>query len=313
MQTKQKIKGGNIKQLIEDQQSILRSLENIIKEPNNIVEKIRKIAPIVYDDDIVKMLELIQLEELEYENLEEQKIIELCIKFGLKNLGQLKKRFNIISEENKESAEKLLNKWTDYIKIDLGIFFWKFRSKMEEKVELRNQEKDLIYFAYMYAQYLNYAEEARQLLMLYKEDVLARISALDGYGSSLRLMIQKREQKERIKDAYMWFVSGNGVAYVKRAQLCINQSIALQKKERDSVVEEQWNDLNSVWATLYQLVPEYMNKTGNMYKSYYLDIYNEAKRAKDDIDMINQAYVEAEQEIIKNVHRTIAPDRKSVV
>ena len=73
MQAKQKIKGGDIKQLIEDQRSILRSLENIIKEPNNIVEKIRKIAPIVYDDDIVKMLELIQLEELEYETLEEQK------------------------------------------------------------------------------------------------------------------------------------------------------------------------------------------------------------------------------------------------
>lgn len=174
MQINQKIKGGDIKQLIKDQRSILRSLENIIKEPNNIIEKIRKIAPIVYDDDIVKMLELIQLEELEYETLEEQRIIELCIKFGLKNLGQLKKRLNIISEENKESAEKLLNKWTDYIKIDLGIFFWKFRYEIGEKVELRNQEKDLIYFAYMYAQYFNYAEEARQLLMLYKEDVLAK-------------------------------------------------------------------------------------------------------------------------------------------
>lgn len=313
MQINQKIKGGDIKQLIEDQRSILRSLENIIKEPNNIIEKIRKIAPIVYDDDIVKMLELIQLEELEYETLEEQKIIELCIKFGLKNLGQLKKRPNIISKENKESAEKLLNKWIGYIKIDLGIFFWKFRYEIGEKVELRNQEKDLIHFAYMYVQYFNYAEEARQLLMLYKEDVLARISALDGYGSSLRLMIQKREQKEKIRDAYMWFVSGNGETYVKRAQLCINQSIALQKKERDSVVEEQWNDLNSVWTTLYQLVPEYMNKTGNMYKSYYLDIYNEAIKTKENIDLINQAYAEAEQKIIKSVHRTIAPKVKEKV
>lgn len=302
----QKINGRDIATLIDDQENILLSLENIAKEPEKIAKQIKNTAIDVYGNNIDEMLEMLTLDNFECKDIEEKRIVNFCKKLGCANIKEIKEKAYSKDEEINEAIENFIIDWMDCILVDLGIHFGKYGEVLTNETKLSNIEKNLIYQSSLFARFSICANEATRLLTMYKNEVNKNLFVLDKYNNSLKLLFAKREEKNKINEAYTWFLSkGKGDEYTQQARECINEASSIRNKTVNKIMEEWGYDYDAIYCTLGEIVPEYMHQTNNLYKPYYIELYEAVKESYEKIEFIKNKMTTAENTVIKNVNYAI--------